>query len=674
MIKNRTILTVTPILIMLLSFSSNGLAQVSDQSKPDAPSRWQLGANNDIVWQVSKDAKLPHKDNLEMSGKMVSSIIKYSINSQKNLEVKKLAFWPSMIIKYDYRSYLKDTSDITPTLQINGKRFNFSEVEKVHFNGMLVFNYKDTEIGITRTIFPSIDKSVVVDRWEISNKTFSIKTIDVKEFIASNSFQGAKQKFTITTTIAGQKVILKKGAHFNIDVLQLATLYGENQQEINVDAELQLRKDMIAKINSNLQLNTPDPILNRAFQFAKIRAAESIFETKMGLVHSPGGGRYYGGVWANDQIEYAGPFFAYLGYDHANVASLNAYKIFMKTMTPDFKPMPSSYEMQGDMTFDGAGDRGDAAMYAWGASSFSLTSGDIEKAKTLWPAIQWSLNYTKGKINKDAVVNSDSDEMEGRIETGTANLSASCLAYGAFSNAAILAKNLGEPQCVIDDYTKVADNLKSAIENYFGADIEGYHTYKYFEEHKKLRHWICLPMVMGINDRKEGTINALLKELWTPNGLLVEKGLDYFWDRATLYALRGIFRGGETEIALAKLKAYSTKRLLSEHVPYAVEAYPEGNQAHLSAESALYCRIYIEGLFGIQPNGFTKFTTIPRLPNGWKEMSLDNINAFNTKFSLRVIPKNDNQVNVSVLNDGKEIFNETKTNGALFDIELSNEK
>ena len=36
-----------------------------------------------------------------------------------------------------------------------------------------------------------------------------------------------------------------------------------------------------------------------------------------------------------------------------------------------------------------------------------------------------------------------------------------------------------------------------------------------------------------------------------------------------------------------------------EHVPYPVEAWPEGNQRHLSAESALYCRIFTEGLFGL---------------------------------------------------------------------------
>jgi len=30
-------------------------------------------------------------------------------------------------------------------------------------------------------------------------------------------------------------------------------------------------------------------------------------------MHGPGGGRYYAAIWANDQAEYANPFFPFLG-------------------------------------------------------------------------------------------------------------------------------------------------------------------------------------------------------------------------------------------------------------------------------------------------------------------------------------------------------------------------
>ena len=67
---------------------------------------------------------------------------------------------------------------------------------------------------------------------------------------------------------------------------------------------------MIAETNRRVILETPDPVLNQAFAFAKVRATESIFATKGGLMHGPGGGRYYAAIWANDQAEYANPLFA----------------------------------------------------------------------------------------------------------------------------------------------------------------------------------------------------------------------------------------------------------------------------------------------------------------------------------------------------------------------------
>ena len=72
---------------------------------------------------------------------------------------------------------------------------------------------------------------------------------------------------------------------------------------------------------------------------------------------------------------------------------------------------------------------------------------------------------------------------------------------------------------------------------------------------------------MGISERKEGTIQALFSpRLWTENGLLTQAGDSTFWDRSTLYALRGVYAVGETEKATEYLKHYSSVRLLGEHV------------------------------------------------------------------------------------------------------------
>ena len=112
----------------------------------------------------------------------------------------------------------------------------------------------------------------------------------------------------------------------------------------------------------------------------------------------------------------------------------------------------------------------------------------------------------------------------------------------------------------------------------------------------------------------------------------------------------------DPEKATDYLRFYSSQRLLGEHVPYAIEAWPEGNQRHLSAESGLYCRIITEGMFGIRPTGLNSFVFTPRLPQEWDHMNLRKICAFNQVFDIEVKRLGD-QLQVAVIADGKTISN-----------------
>jgi GH15 family glucan-1,4-alpha-glucosidase len=171
---------------------------------------------------------------------------------------------------------------------------------------------------------------------------------------------------------------------------------------------------------------------------------------------------------------------------------------------------------------------------------------------------------------------SNSDELEGRFPSGKANLSTNCLYYDALVSAAMLSNQLRLPKKQSREYAKQAEILKNNIEKYFGANLAGFETYKYYETNTTLRSWICMPLTMGINERSKGTIDALFSpQLWTADGLATEAGNTTFWDRSTLYALRGVLQAGATEKAMNFLHYYSRRRLLGEHVPYPVEAYPE---------------------------------------------------------------------------------------------------
>jgi hypothetical protein len=152
-------------------------------------------------------------------------------------------------------------------------------------------------------------------------------------------------------------------------------------------------------------------------------------------------------------------------------------------------------------------------------------------------------------------------------------------------------------------------------------------------------------------------------QLWTEDGLASESGDKTFWDRSTLYALRGVFAAGDTKRGLEYLTYYSNRRLLGDHVPYPVEAYPEGNQRHLSAESGLYCRIFTEGLFGIRPAGLNSFSVTPQLPDGWNEMKIRNIHGFQKVCDIEV-SRGVDKIRLTILSEGKIIFDKLVENGS----------
>lgn len=101
-------------------------------------------------------------------------------------------------------------------------------------------------------------------------------------------------------------------------------------------------------------------------------------------------------------------------------------------------------------------------------------------------------------------------------------------------------------------------------------------------------------------------VAALLgPELHTEDGLLTEQGDSVFWDRSTLYALRGIFRAGCADKAGDFLHRFTARRLTGNHVPYFIEAWPEGS----GSMAAAFCRerpllpYFYRRLFGIRPTG-----------------------------------------------------------------------
>ena len=832
--------------------------------------RWSLTPDNGIVWKVKENDS--HIDNIEMSGFYTSAIVHYGVEKGVLKQKMKLVFPMLRTIPNDtHASLIHDFDRSTfKKVIVEGKTIIEYPTHFYHRGILKIKSNTNTGVQITHQLFPSTDAPVFIDKITILNPldtSVKITIPNIKSTHTTEAKKGVKGAYVISATS-------NKAGSYTInpnETLEYAIIYSarkkaEDEQYVSADFEFNKRVNFIDNTLSNLVLETPDNILNTAFSFAKIRAVESIFKTKGGLMHAPGGSRYYAAIWANDQAEYANPFFPFLGNHAGNESAINSFRHFARFTNDAYKPIPSSIIAEGLDYWNGAGDRGDMAMIAYGASRFALSYGNKSIAKELWPLIEWCLEYSRRKVNTDGVVTSDSDELEGRFAAGDANLNSSSLYYDALVSAVILGKELNINPQQLNNYKTQSENLRNAIETYFGANMNGYKTYKYFKGNDFLRAWIATPLTVNIFERSKGTIDALFsKHLWTddglasqasikdwktsvkriikidtlqerddrsqkaiakifddpvfnqkeyaspqyrdskwgqvslpgiyedifkdkepldgvywfrkkikirnlnteyrlkidgeiddsariyingkaigisiwntsPNNFLIPKSylkngnntiailaidrrgpggitgnmylentsgtkislngkwkykfygftrnyqyliksskkikqllnnqeklksifqdetVTTFWDRATLYALRGVFAAGETKKAMEFFQFYSKRRLLGEHVPYPVEAYPEGNQRHLSAESALYCRVVTEGILGIRPTGFKSFSFSPKLPEQWNAMSLKNIKAFNTTFTIDIKKVND-QLQVIIANKDKTFFN-----------------
>ncbi|MEP7277398.1 MAG: six-hairpin glycosidase-like protein [Bacteroidota bacterium] len=626
---------------------------------------WKVNSANGITWNLANERRLPRDDRMEMDGQQVAAIVQYKVDRRKQVSVSRDVIFPQLrkFIKStdqnsaNYRAYLRDTynDDLLPVINMAGRTFVPGVLDSICIQGKLtLYHHQRDGIRITRCFFPSMKSRLFVEKWVLTNTSDSVKHLKIGHTTLSQEEDGIyglyKRKVYCD---ALKEVSINPGQNYEFAIYFSAHREGDvDEMETQTEAE-KGRNNFLDSIHSKLILETPDSTINTLFYFSKIHAAESIYQSKIGLIHSPGGGTYYAGIWANDQGEYTAPLFPYLGYKTGNIAAMNAYRMFLRNIPKGDAKIWASFEMEGDLPCCSS-DRGDAAMLSFGISHFLLASGNRQYAKELWPLIEWCVGYCEKMKTPDGVIASMSDELEGRFPSGTANLSTSCLYYGALRQLAVLGKAMGKDKKLIDEFTNHANQLALAIEKYFGSVVEGIETYKYYKENTTLRSWICLPLVMGIQNRKAGTLDALFTKLWTDNGVRiesnsgVEKGREVFWDRGTLYAFRGAFKAGAAERAIKKLEAFSTTRLKGFHVPYVVEAWPENGMAHLSAESALYCRIFTEGILGIVPTGFNSFTIQPHLPADWKKFSIKKIAAFNKNFDISIKTTAANEMEVTI--------------------------
>lgn len=594
---------------------------------------------------VSSGAILPFADHLEMSGRVASHIVSYKVDENRV---------PSIFLHSAYPNFR-----ITPIATESTFSHNFIDLSKVLIQGKKVEEknrfidvlgkltfINETEYGleIRRTFFPAVYTTAIIEKIEVENLNESGE-IEVEicvpegEYVSLPKYSPDKTEYVSRTDIADESGKMMWGlTPYKNDFVEsgktktfFVVYYTRpKNDDILVDClyEEKKRNEFINSVLNGIRVETPDPILNAEFTHSVLRGTESIFDTKAGFIHCPGGGTYYGAIWTNDEIEYSAPFFGYAGFDLGVKATENAIRMFAEELDNSYKPMtkrkavPASISNCGDNVWNIVGDRGDTQMLASGTARFLLALGDKELAEEFFKVVDYAVDFTKSRTDRLGRVRSDTDELEGRFPTTKYNLSTNAISYDMYMYASRLASELGLSARKYECFNLSAKQRNSIVKN-FSGNVEGYKTFKYYKNNRVLRSWICLPMCVGIKDNASSTLDALFSEKMYMNGCLkTASNRKTTWDRSLLFALRGGFKAGHPDKVIEYLEEYSHSRLLGEHAPYPYEAYPEGNGRHLSAESILYARIFVEGILRLTVTGFGKFRITPSIPSKWKSFAV----------------------------------------------------
>ena len=551
--------------------------------------------------------------------------------------------------------------DLYPQLEINGQSFQWHPPEKATFDGMLTFTYSEKNgLQAIRTVYPSTDKPLIIEQWQLSNisdEPLEIAIDGVRRTIPGTFRKKIEQADIITEVIAPvvESTTIRPGQTLRFSQRIQCKQVSTGDVEFDLAVEYHNRRALAeAAYRGPGRLETPEPMLDLAFALQKFHVLESPINTYKGVITHNGSLRYSPGIWANDPVEYSSPIFPFFGNALLNEASLNMYRIWQDYCKENgIHPFPGSFE-HPDLRLVQK-HRGDNAMVLYALPKFLMFLGDREAAEELWPLVQFSAQSVEDHKIADGVIASRTDEMEGRYPTGSANLSTSALAYGGYCNAARLARSLGR-KAEAQEFQKRADALAKAIEDYFGAEVEGYQTYEYFKGCEVLRGWILLPPAMDITERQDATLDAMLSDKLWPNRLkggdiLAASNRQTEWARETYYALRVLFKAGRTEKALETTRSVVKYQVFGNEGPY-----PDEDAIDMLCPGSLYPRIFTEGAFGIVPTGLDSFECTPWLPKDWPQMALRDMRAFGHSWDMIVQRVGKRQTVTICHRDGKIIF------------------
>jgi hypothetical protein len=145
--------------------------------------RWHNEADGSISWTIKPGEA--HTDNIEMSGKFISVIATYGTDEAgKPVTRKQLVFPMLRTIPNDTHASLSYTflSESQPLIKVNGRQA-FEEIKSFSIRGILYsYGTINKNLKTTRTLFPSVDKPLVIEKCVIENLSYEDIKVDIEDF------------------------------------------------------------------------------------------------------------------------------------------------------------------------------------------------------------------------------------------------------------------------------------------------------------------------------------------------------------------------------------------------------------------------------------------------------------------------------------------------------------
>jgi len=191
---------------------------------PPTPPRWVLGNGITTEWNVPNDPRLPHADFIEQGGLHVGQVVRYRVDSNHALSMRRSVVWPGLrkgnngMFDGVIRHY--NAEETEPKITVDGQALGPITVSRVLLDGTLTIEGKaSNNLAITRCTFPATTLSTTIDRWTLRNTGKAPVTVNVAPLKVHHEIEGPYGlNLTDVTCTAPASSIIAPGAELTFAV------------------------------------------------------------------------------------------------------------------------------------------------------------------------------------------------------------------------------------------------------------------------------------------------------------------------------------------------------------------------------------------------------------------------------------------------------------------------